>query len=75
MFYEGTFISQLKASFWDLEIMVRMQDILSSLLLPHFRSIAGLSISQLLYGFLQAAQNQVHRIIGLLCIETDSVQW
>ena len=52
-----------------------MQDILTSLLLPHFRSIAGLSVSQLLYGFLQAAQNQVHRIIGLLCIETDSVQW
>lgn len=52
-----------------------MQDILSSLLLPHFRSIAGLSVSQLLYGFLQAAQNQVHIESVLLTLETDSIQW
>lgn len=52
-----------------------MQNILTSLLLPHFRSIAGLSVSQLLYGFLQAAQNQVHIGNALFTLETDSIQW
>ena len=52
-----------------------MQDILTTLLLPHFRSIAGLSVSQLLYGFLQAAQNQVHSVGILLPVEAYSVPW
>ena len=58
MFYEGSFMADLRKLVYLTFVMHSMLNTIATLLLPHFRSIMNLSFPELINGILEASRRQ-----------------
>ena len=65
MFYEGSFMADLRKLAYLTFVIHSMLNTIATLLLPHFRSVMNLSFPELINGILEASRRQVDFSTGL----------